>query len=289
MSEELIVVRQLPIIEEKLREVKQAIERRVSDALSLECTEETYKEVKKIRADLNKEFAVLEENRKTVKQAILKPYNDFEALYKECASDCYKNADSELKRRIEEVESGLKQQRRDKVGAYFDEYAISLGLESGFVSLDNAPINITLSQSFKSCQTQVRAFLDDIAKNVDLIEKLPDRDEVMALYKKDYNLTNALAAVEARRRAIEDEKKKREAQAAEKAAREAAAQRTANILEEQTVIPFAEPAIEPTAPPVAIPVAEKKFSTSFCVTGTLEQLKALKEFLTDGGYTYEQL
>lgn len=288
MSEELIIVKQLPVIEEHLREIKEAVANRVQAVLDLECNEGTYKEVKKARADLSKEFAILEENRKTVKRAILEPYNNFEALYKECASDTYKNADLELKHRITEVEDNLRQERRKKVKAYFEEYKLSLGIDSDFVTFERMPININLSATFKSYQTQVKTFLDNIAQDIDLIDQLPDRDEVMAEYKKTLKLTAAMASVEARHRAVEEERKKREAAAAEKAARKEAERRTAQVLEEEKV---REEAAEPEqiAPPIAAPVPEKKFSTVFRVTGTITQLKALKTFLTDGGYDYEQL
>ena len=48
MTNNIIVVKQLPIIEERLRELKADIESRTSAAMSMECTEDTVKEVKKI-------------------------------------------------------------------------------------------------------------------------------------------------------------------------------------------------------------------------------------------------
>lgn len=127
MTEDLIVVRQLPVIEDQLREIKASVETRVGEVLSLACTEDTYKTVKKARSELNKEYAELERRRKEVKSAILAPYEKFEALYKECAGDLYARADGQLKVRISEVETGLKQQRLDDVQAYFEEYRQSLG------------------------------------------------------------------------------------------------------------------------------------------------------------------
>ena len=83
MENNLIVVKQLPIIEDQLRQVKASVDDRVAQALSLACTEETYKNVKKARAELNKEFQDLEARRREVKKAILAPYKGFEKLYKE--------------------------------------------------------------------------------------------------------------------------------------------------------------------------------------------------------------
>ena len=42
MGSNLIVVKQLPIIEDQLRQVKASVDERVAQALALACTEETY-------------------------------------------------------------------------------------------------------------------------------------------------------------------------------------------------------------------------------------------------------
>ena len=64
MENNLIVVKQLPVIEDQLRMVQESIEARVRDALALPCTEATRTAVKKERAALKKEFDMLEERRK---------------------------------------------------------------------------------------------------------------------------------------------------------------------------------------------------------------------------------
>ena len=104
-KDQLIVVKQLPIIEEKLQALSIEIDEKVENALSLVCTEETRKDIKEVRASLTKQFKELEEQRKFVKNAVLDPYNKFEEIYKKCVSDKFKFADSELKKKIDEVEN----------------------------------------------------------------------------------------------------------------------------------------------------------------------------------------
>ena len=60
MAGDLIVVRQLPVIEDNLRAFKGQVEQRVRDALALTCTEANYKEIKKVRSELGKEFKLLD-------------------------------------------------------------------------------------------------------------------------------------------------------------------------------------------------------------------------------------
>ena len=87
------------------------IEEKVRIAKSLVCTEDTVKDIKATRADLNKQFKTLEEQRKQVKTAVLKPYEDFEESYKKYISNKFKSADTDLKSKIDEVESKLKDEK----------------------------------------------------------------------------------------------------------------------------------------------------------------------------------
>ena len=54
--QELITIKQLPQIEEHLKELSIDIDKKVENAKSLVCTEENVKTIKQVRADLNKEF-----------------------------------------------------------------------------------------------------------------------------------------------------------------------------------------------------------------------------------------
>ena len=78
----LIVVKQLPIIEEQLKTLSSEIDKKVANAKSLIVSDTTVKEVKKVRAELNNEFKELEAQRKTVKEKVLAPYQAFEEVYK---------------------------------------------------------------------------------------------------------------------------------------------------------------------------------------------------------------
>lgn len=310
MENELIVVRQLPVIEDQLAAVKESITRRVNDALSLVCTEETCKQVKKVRAELNKEYMELETKRKAVKKAVLAPYEKFEAVYKDCAGDLYTKADIQLKQKIAEVEDGLKKQKINDLRAYFVEYRESLGLSEEMVKYDDTGIRVNLSDSMQSLKKRARDFLDHIADDLKAIESREDRDEIVTEYKRGFNLAAALNAVEARHRAIEEAKRAREeAEARRKAQEDQQAQLAAVIaaqaaqeapetapaaLEAPAAAPAAEDSAEsvpaPTVTPAApeAPAAQKLYSATFKVYGTIEKLKALKAFLEEGGYRYEQ-
>ncbi len=70
---DLVVLKQLPVIEDRLDEAYLAVQTRLDAVSNLVVTDENYKELKKTRAELNKEFGELESIRKQVKSAIEVP------------------------------------------------------------------------------------------------------------------------------------------------------------------------------------------------------------------------
>lgn len=279
MSNEIIVVKQLPVIEQQLAQIKQQVAERVSAVTKLICTEDTVKEIKKARTELSAEFKAWEDKRKEVKTAVMSPYEQFEAVYKDCISESYKTADKDLKQKIDEVEQELKNKKAAEVKSYFEEYLASK--EIAFVTYEQAGINVTLSASLKSLKEQAKTFIDRIVSDLSLIETFTDlKAEILVEYKKSLNVSDAITGVKARAKAVQEEQARQEAEA-EKGAAEA--QRVEAI---KAAIPEAPAAVEaPTEQQAAAP--EQKFCIRFTVKGTKEQLIALKKFLNEGEYEYE--
>lgn len=204
--QDLIVVKQLPQIEEHLKELSQDVDKKVENAKSLVCTEENVKTIKQIRADLNKEFKEVEAQRKIVKEQILAPYMQFEEIYKTYISDKYKSADSDLKAKVDLVESELKTKKEQEIKEYFEEYKNANKVD--FIEYGQAKINVTLSASMKSLKEQAKAFIDKIVDDLKLIETQEHKAEILVEYKQSLNVSNAITTVTNRFKAIEKEKKK---------------------------------------------------------------------------------
>ena len=278
---ELIRVVQLPEIEEHLQSIKVAVTQKVNDALSLICTEDTVKSVKAVRADLNKDLKDFEERRKAVKKAIMSPYEQFEAVYKECISDTYKRADIELKAKIDSVENELKEAKRTEVEAYFEECSKSVGVD--FVRLSDLNLNITLSASVKSLKRQVKEYFDKVIQDLALIATLEHTTEILVEYRKTLDVSDAVLTVQERHKAIA-EQEKRNAEASIIAEKQAeTVEKVEKAVRESVTEEISAPEVEEAPPEGNEPVYE----ATFRVTGTLAQLKALKKFLNDGGYQYE--
>lgn len=277
MSNEIIVVKQLPVIEQQLAQIKEQVVERVQAAMQLVCTEDTVKAVKKARTELNAEFKAWEDKRKEVKTAVMTPYEKFEAVYKDCISDAYKAADKDLKQKIDEVEQQLKTQKADEIRIYFEEYLASKEID--FVSYGQAGLNVTLSASLKSLKEQAKAYIDRIESDLKLIETFTDlKAEILVEYKKSLNVSDAITGVKARAKAVHEEQARQEAEAEKRAAE---AQRVEAL---EAAIPEAPAAVEA---PAEVQQEEPKLTLRFTVRATRTKLKELKKFLDEGGYTYE--
>ncbi len=285
--QELITVKQLPVIEEHLKTLSEEIDTKVNSALALPCTEDNIKTVKSARADLNKTLATLEEQRMAVKNAIMAPYDQLNDRYKFYVSDKMKAADETLKTRISDVESELKAQKEADIKAYFDEYLCSKNID--FVYFDNAKINVTLSASLKSLKEQAKQFIDRISDDVALIETQEFKEEIFVEYKKNLNCSQAITAVVSRHKAIEEQKAR---QAEIEARRQAQAEATKKV-EAAAPAPLEPP--KQVAQPIQQPKAEPETKTApdpvktltFKVKAPISKLKELKAFLVEGGYKYE--
>ena len=181
MENNLITLQQEPVIVyEKIKSVGEEVQKRISD-LNLEnqlVTEDTIKAVKGIRTDLNKEFAAFEEQRKFIKNAVTKPYQEFEEKYKEFIATHYNNADNTLKNKISDFENKLKEDKAERLKCYFTELCQSLQID--FLTFEQVKLNVTLSASEKSLKETISAFVEGVKKDLDLLKSIPESDEFKA-------------------------------------------------------------------------------------------------------------
>lgn len=224
-SEELIVVKQLPVIEDKLDEALISVQDRLHAMSGLVATEENYKEVKKVRSDLNKEFDHLEFLRKQVKKALEEPYKKFESgAYKRIADE-YKRAIAQVDSSVKQVEEELIRQRKEELRKYYDDYRVSLGLDESIADARRSGIKVGLSGSMTSLKKQAKEYLDKLDGDLKAIDTMEYRDEVLIAYRDLLNVSDAVRVVNERHKRIEEERQRREAMETarkEKEAQEAA-------------------------------------------------------------------
>lgn len=282
MTENLIVIKQLPQIEEHLKDLSSEIDVKVNNAKKLVCTEETVKTVKQVRADLTKDFKNLEEQRKTVKEQILAPYMQFEEVYKTYVSNKYKEADIDLKQKIDSTENELKKQKEQEIKDYFEEYKTANNID--FINYEQANINVTLTASKKSLKEQAKKFIDEIVDDLKLIETQEGKEEILVEYKQNLNVSKSIQEVANRHKLLEEEKKRQE-ELKNKQLEEAQRQADMSIKKQEAATKNALDNFVIEAPKVI--EQEEILTLKFKVRGTRSKLRELKRFLEDGGYDYE--
>lgn len=265
---ELIVVKQLPVIEEYLENLSLEIDKKVEESLSLECTEDSVKEVKKKRTELSKQFKDLETKRKEVKNVVLKPYNDFEEIYKRCVTDKFNFADTELKKKIDIVETSLKIEKEEEVRRYFEELKVEAQIE--FITYEQAGIKVGLSDSMKSLKENAKSFIEKVSKEIGTINLQEYKEEVLVEYMKHLDVNKAIQDVVDRHYILDCVKASNE----KKEEKE--------VTDEQVIAKIDSL----TAPKIEELIEE--YTLLFKVTANKEKLQELIKFLDNGGYKYEQ-
>lgn len=206
--ENQIVLKQAPVIVHKLQEAGKEVTRRIEELNidSLVATEDSLKSLKSTRANLNKELKEFEEQRKFIKNGVAKPYQDFEAIYKDEISGKYTDAVEKLKKKIETVEIKLKEEKRDQVKEYFQELCAAEKID--FVTFDQFAIKIDLSTSLKAYKEKAEEFINRVKDDVSLIETMEHQAEIFAEYKRTLNASQAIKEVNDRKQREEEEKER---------------------------------------------------------------------------------
>lgn len=265
MENKLMVVQQLPVIQERLITIKEEFEKISSEALSLICNEDTYKIVKEKRAAITAMFNNLEFDRKAIKNAILEPYEKLEEVYNQCVKDIYVETKEKLDAKIADVENGIKSGKETEARSFFDEYAKACLVD--FVSFDGSGIKVTMTVSVKKLKEQAKEYIDRIVSDMALIRTQPEelQSEMMMEYKACLDVNNAIRTVIERKEKICEESGKN-------------IELDLNMHGDNYVEEKSE---EPLSAPVVEPEPEKKYRMTFTVEGSLEQLKSLKNYMEE--------
>lgn len=262
----LMVVTQLPVIAENLKQLGDELQREIDLALSLPCTDKSKPEVKRVRAKLNKQKAEFEAKRISVKKAIMEPYDRVNDLCKTYVLDRLIDADTKLGKRIAEIEDAEKQKTRAEVESFYLDALAAHGLD--FPSFDKSGIKVGISDSVASLKRQASELAQKTADEVAMISGLPYADEIMVEYRNTLNASRSVTTINERHKAIEAQRARME-----------------------TV--SAQPTFEPIPVAAAIPRvivathADDEITKTIRITGSQRKIDALVQFLEDGWYKYE--
>lgn len=272
-----ISIYDLSVTEKNLQRIAEECREKIEAAKAMACTEETKQAVKKTRTELKKKFDEYETERKVRTAEYEKPLKDFKTLYDKYIKIPFTEADAALKRKIDDVEDIQKLEKANNVMVYAIELIKAYSLDWLGPDVMRIMPKINLTDSETKLQKQVTATLDRIKKDVDYINKLESKDEILAEYMESLDMTQALDTVERRKQAILK---------AQQTSQTYTEQENIKHEVEETVTQLAPPVVEEETPEENIsemPV----FQMTFTVTGTMQQLKALKAFLIENNIEFK--
>lgn len=247
-------------------ELKAAIAEKVKDYKTIAYTEDSLKDMKADRADLNKLKKAFEDERKRVKKICMEPYTKFEQQVKEITAlidEPIGLIDSQIK----ELDERRKAAKREEI----EELFTSIGFQS-FVKLDmiwdEKWLNATVT--LPKIEEQMKSRMYQIGTDVVTISKLPEfKFEAMEVYRKTLDMNQA---IQEGQRLADIQKRKLEAERME-------AERKARLAEEKETASESVPEA-PEEEAVSIPEEEEPvFQLDFRVWGTREQIMALREYM----------
>jgi predicted phage-related endonuclease len=226
------------------------------------------KEAKAERSNLNNFKNSIETRRKEIKKAWAEPYLALETQVKELTA-IIDGPIGKIDAQIKNFEERQEADRREYLGAYFDEIAKSAQLDT-LIKIDQIfdPKWLNASTSLKSAKDDIRSRLDQIKNDLGAIDTLGGEYILNAkdFYLKNFNLSGAIA-----------EHKRLTA------LKEALVQKKPDL-----AIVQPEPAPEPkTATPAA--QVDKIYNITLRASGTKEVLEKLSAYAKSIGVTLQKI
>lgn len=270
---DVIRITEVPAIRSSVDELALVVKKRIADLRieEIEPTEENKKLLKATRADLNKEIKNYEEQRKKIKEILLKDYNVFEEEYKKKIKALYEETDKILKEAIDKIQREQDQELKDYALEYLNErLAVN---DPGVIEFDQIKINYA---NKKQIRLSIDNYIDDILKSLNIIKTYGENEgRLYAIWlRTNFNLVEAITQLNndiAVEKQLEREIKEREAREAR--------MREMYKVEEITTTEEAEEDF--------VIDVEEVSNYSLTIKATPSQLEKLLEFLLTNDYDYD--
>lgn len=264
-------------IEDNIKKVKEYAIKVKEYYTGLVFTVKTKEDAEKEKADINKFKKQVEDFRKQIVAKYNEPIKLFEDTAKE-TEKLLKETYDLINVQVKAFDDEQLEKVREKIESYFDEYAQSKNVD--FVNFSQMNISVTkglltsTGNLTKKVQDQINEFVDGCVKDVDLINTLEHKEEILIEYKKTLKSAESIALVMDRYKQLEDMKKEKES------AKE-------QVINDEEMLKKIDSLSAPKVEKNSNENQEEILELSFKVRGTRAKLKALKEFLNNGGYDYE--
>ncbi|MEJ7462310.1 DUF1351 domain-containing protein [Staphylococcus saprophyticus] len=164
----------------------------------VEVNEENVKEAKRLMAQTNNRVKELENTRKDVKKTILEPYNHFENQVKTIKS-IIDDAVSHVKKQERELTEQERENKKQAIADIFDKRIKHYGFEKimGFAEFLK-PQYLNKSFSMNKVENELVEWLEKTKRDLETIEKLDNRDELIVEYQNTQDLSMAFEIIDKR-------------------------------------------------------------------------------------------
>ena len=263
---------QPPVIAENMDSVRSRLEGLVSKISSYPMDDDSLRKVKKLRADLRREFDQMEDQRMEVKKAIMKPYELANQKYKAYISGPYDAADKKLKEWVDGYQNGIKGKCEDSLRDYFNECCQSFGID--FLKFEDCGVDVDMAlarqKEPRKAMDRIYDYVQSVRNDLDVIGQMEDSCEILVEYKRCKLLQVSIANVISRKSAKQIAKKFFEGLMLSHEQQE----------KHRAELAAAAPEIEKV---------EEIYSMAFMATGTLAALKSMKANAMSLGITLEEI
>ena len=224
----------LRVIKWNKEELEAAVRHKIAAYQNVVYTEDNMKQAKADRAELNKLTKVIEERRKMVKKIINEPYDVFESELKEILA-LIQEPVGIIDRQVKAFEDQQRDEKKKSIQKSYDEVIGDLAEVLPFEKVFDVRY---LNQTYKlaTAQAEVKAKVEKVHTDLETIESLESKYKLNAkdVYIKTLDLSKALAEnkrlsdleenleAEKRRKAEEEDERKRLAEERRRAAEERA-------------------------------------------------------------------
>lgn len=164
----------------------------------VEVNEENVKEAKRLMAQMNNRIKELETTRKDVKKTILEPYNHFDNQVKTIKS-VIDDAVSHVKKQERELTEQERENKKQAIADIFDKRIKHYGFEKtmGFADFLK-PQYLNKSFSMNKVENELVEWLEKTKRDLDTIDKLDNRDELIVEYQNTQDLSMAFEIIDKR-------------------------------------------------------------------------------------------
>lgn len=202
-------------IEANFEETKAWLTENLEPLRTMAVTPESMSQCKQYRASIRKVSARIDESRKMAKAAALEAYSSFETKCKELTALCEEAANA-LDVQIKAMEEAAKQEKKDRLAAYFAQVVGDMAEWLTFDDCFNPKwLNATCAEG--TAQMDVCAAIDRCRADLNAIRALHSEFETTLLdeYTRTRNISAVLVKNETlgRMKAAEEERKRKEAEA----------------------------------------------------------------------------